>query len=125
MRTQASNEPYLNFVGESSLKIVNDYREQYEQLSLLLDANPALLSLAHQDWSESLSISDEGRDGYTSEQLLRALLVFFLEGKPYRNTVILIDNSEFLPVFCTVGCPADDGFYLSESCLYHLAGQYH
>ena len=103
MRTQASNEHYLNFAGESSLKIVNDYREQYEHLSLLLDANPALLSLAHQDWAASLSISDAGRNGYTSEQLLRALVVFFLEGKTYRNTVILIDNSEFLQYFVRLG----------------------
>lgn len=116
MRTQASSEQYFNFVGESSLKIVNDYRKQYEQLSLLLDANPALLSLAHQDWSESLSISDEGRDGYTSEQLLRALLVFFLEGKTYRNTVILIDNSEFLQYFVRLGVkPTMDFTFLNRA----------
>lgn len=116
MRTQSSNEPYFNFVGESSLKIVNDYREQYEQLSLLLDANPALLSLAHQDWSELLSISDEGRDGYTSEQLLRALLVFFLEGKTYRNAVILIDNSEFLQYFVRLGVkPTMDFTFLNRA----------
>ena len=116
MRTQASNEQYLNFVSESSLKIVNDYREQYEQLSLLLDANPALLSLAHQDWAESLSLSDEGRDGYTSEQLLRALLVLFLEGKTYRNTVILIDNSEFLQYFVRLGVkPTMDFTFLNRA----------
>ena len=103
MRTQASSEQYFNFVGESSLKIVNEYREQYKQMSRLLDDNPALLSLAHQDWAELLSTSDEGRDGYTSEQLLRALLVLFLEGKTYRHTVILIDNSEFLQYFVRLG----------------------
>ncbi len=103
MRTQASSEQYFNFVGESSLKIVNAYREKYEHLSQLLDDNPALLSLSHQDWAELLSTSDEGRNGYTSEQLLRALLVLFLEGKTYRNTVILIDNSEFLQYFVRLG----------------------
>jgi len=77
MRTQASKEQYFNFAGESRLKIVNAYREQYEQLSLLLDANPALLSLAHQDWAKLLSTSDAGRDGYTSEQLLRRCWYFF------------------------------------------------
>jgi hypothetical protein len=40
MRTQASNEQYFNFVGESSLKIVNEYREQYEQLSLVAGFQP-------------------------------------------------------------------------------------
>ncbi len=116
MRTQASHEQYFNFIGESSLKIVNEYREQYEKLSGLLDDNPALLSLAHQDWTELLSTSDEGRDGYTSEQLLRALLVLFLEGKTYRNTVILIDNSEFLQYFVRLGVkPTMDFTFLNRT----------
>jgi len=116
MRTQASSEQYFNFVGASSLKIVNVYREQYEKISRLLDDNPALLSLAHQDWAELLSTSDEGREGYTSEQLLRALLVLFLEGKTYRNTVILIDNSEFLQYFVRLGVkPTMDFTFLNRA----------
>jgi transposase, IS5 family len=116
LRTQASNEQYFNFVGESSLKIVNEYRAQYEHLSRLLDANPALLSLAHQDWARLLSTSDAGRDGYTSEQLLRALLVLFLEGKTYRHTVILIDNSEFLQYFVRLGVrPMMDFTFLNRA----------
>lgn len=116
MRTQASSEQYFNFVGESSLKIVNQYRDQYDQLSRLLDDNPALLSLAHQDWAELLSTSDEGRDGYTSEQLLRALLVLFLESKTYRSTVILIDNSEFLQYFVRLGVkPTMDFTFLNRA----------
>ena len=103
MRTKISNEKYFNFAGESDLKIVNEYREKYEMLSMILDANPDLLSQAHQDWVQLLSTSDEGRDGYTSEQLLRALIVLFIEGKNYRRTVVLIDNSEFLQYFVRLG----------------------
>ena len=75
MRTQSSNENYFNFSTKSSLNIVNQYREKYEALSFMLEANPELLSLAHRDWEIWLSTSSEGRDGYTSEQLLRALIV--------------------------------------------------
>jgi len=103
MRTQLSNEHYLNFAGESSLKIVNDYRDKYGILSMILDENPDLLAQAHQDWVQLLSTSDAGRDGYTSEQLLRALIVMFIEGKSYRNTIVLIDNSEFLQYFVRLG----------------------
>jgi len=103
MRTQMSNEHYFNFAGESSLKIVNDYREKYGVLSMILDDNPDLLVQAHQDWVQLLSTSDAGRDGYTSEQLLRALIVMFIEGKSYRNTIVLIDNSEFLQHFVRLG----------------------
>jgi IS5 family transposase len=103
MRTKISNEFYFNFTGESSLQVVNDYREKYDLLSNLLDANPDLLAAAHADWVQWLSTSNTGRDGYTSEQLLRALIVMFLQGQGYRGTVVLIENSEFLRHFVRLG----------------------
>jgi len=103
MRTQMSHEFYFNFVGESSLQVVNEYREKYDLLYNLLDANPDLLAAAHADWVQWLSTSSKGRDGYTSEQLLRALIVMFLEGQGYRGTVVLIENSEFLRHFVRLG----------------------
>ena len=103
LRTKLSNELYFNFSGESSLKIVDDYRAQYEAMSVLLDANPELLTLAHRDWARLLSTSAKGRKGYTSEQLLRALLVLFVEGESFRDTVIRIDTSEFLQYFVRLG----------------------
>ncbi len=103
MRTKLSSQYYLSFVPESSLKIVNEYRQKYEAVSTLLANNPELLSLVHQEWIELLSTSKEGRDGYTSEQLLRALIVMFLEEASYRKAVILIDNSEFLQSFVRLG----------------------
>ena len=116
MRTQASPEQYLNFVGKPSVNVVSEYREKYEILSMILDDNPDLLSQAHQDWVELLSTSDEGRDGYTSEQLLRALIVMFLEGKSYRNTIVLIDNSEFLQYFVRLGVkPTMDFTFLNRA----------
>ncbi len=120
MRTQSSNENYFNFSTKSSLNIVNQYREKYEALSFMLEANPELLSLAHRDWEIWLSTSSEGRDGYTSEQLLRALIVLFLEGGSYRKTVILIDNSEFLQYFVRLGIKSTMDFtFLNKaySCL--------
>ena len=78
-------------------------REKYGVLSMILDDISDLLAQAHQDWVQLLSTSDAGRDGYTSEQLLRALIVMFIEGKSYRNTIVLIDNSEFLQHFVRLG----------------------
>ena len=54
MRTEMSNESYFNFAGASSLKIVDEYREKYEMLSNLLDANPDLVATAHADWVQWL-----------------------------------------------------------------------
>jgi transposase, IS5 family len=116
MRTKMSNEFYFNFAGESSLQIVNEYRNKYDMLSNLLDDNPGLLAAAHADWVLWLSTSNKGREGYTSEQLLRALIVMFLEGKSYRNTVVLIENSEFLRHFVRLGIkPAMDFTFLNRA----------
>jgi len=103
MRTKASQVPYFDFSGDASIKVAQEYRAKYQAISDLLDANGQLLTLAHRDWVKLLSTSGQGRDGYTSEQLLRALLVMFLEDKGYRDTVISIDNSEFLQYFVRLG----------------------
>ena len=100
MRTKSSWVLYFDFSGESSLKIVNEYRAKYRAISDLLDANGQLLTLAHRDWAQLLSTSGEGRDGYTSEQLLRALIVMFLEGDGYRDVIVRNAASVGLAVLC-------------------------
>ena len=96
MRTKSSKTLYFDFSGESSIKVAQEYRAKYEAISQILDANRQVLRLAHRDWAKLLSTSAKGRDGYTSEQLLRALFVMFVEGDSYRDVVVRIDNSEFL-----------------------------
>ena len=116
MRTKSSKILYFDFSGESSIKVAKEYRAKYKAISQLLDANPQLLTLAHQDWVKLLSQSDKGRDGYTSEQLLRAMIVMFLEGDSFRGVVIRIDNSEFLQYFVRLGVrPTMDFTFLNKA----------
>jgi IS5 family transposase len=116
MRRKSIPEQYFDFSEKSSLKVVQEYRQKYEALSEVLDANADLLTLAHRDWARLLSTSPEGRSGYTSEQLLRALLVMFLEGDSYRDVVIRIDTSEFLRHFVRLGVKATMDFtFLSKA----------
>ena len=103
MRTQSSPVMYFDFSGTSSVKVAQEYRAKYQAISDLLDANGALLAWAHRDWVRLLSVSGQGRAGYTSEQLLRALIVMFLECDSYRDVVIRIDTSEFLQNFVRLG----------------------
>ena len=104
MRTKATNQPYFDFSGKSRLKVVNEYREKYHLISQLLDANPQLVSLVHRDLAQMLSKSNKGRKSeYTSEQILRSLMVMFLEQDSYRKVVIHIENSEFLRDFVGLG----------------------
>jgi len=116
MRTKSSKILYFNFSGESSIKVAKEYRAKYEAISQILDANRQVLRLAHRDWAQLLSTSAKGRDGYTSEQLLRALIVMFVEGDSYRDVVVRIDNSEFLQYFVRLGVkPTMDFTFLNKA----------
>jgi len=118
MRTQSHPVMYFDFSGVSSVKVAQEYRAKYQAISDLLDANGALLAWAHRDWARLLSVSGKGRDGYTSEQLLRALIVMFLECDSYRDAVVRIDTSEFLQNFVRLGVkPTMDFTFLNKA--YH------
>ena len=116
MRIKTSPVRYFDFSGESMTKIVKQYRAKYLAISDLLDANPPVLSLAHRDWARLLSTSPVGRGGYTSEQLLRSLIVMFVEDLDYRDTVIQIENCDFLRHFVRLGVrPMMDFTFLNKA----------
>jgi IS5 family transposase len=96
---------YLDFILPSSpTKVVASYREKYGALNALLLANPQVLDLVHADLCQWLSSSDSGRESrYTSEEILRAMVVMFVEGDSYRDVVVRIENSEFLRSFVGLG----------------------
>jgi hypothetical protein len=132
MRTKWLKQRYINFSRASSTKIVEEYRAKYEAISEILEKNPQVISLAHHDWSKRLSESRGGRrSGYTSEQILRALVVMFVENRSYRQTVIQIENSEFLRHFACpfglgqggAGPQADDGLHLFEQGVREFVGK--
>lgn len=103
MREKTLNQEYLDFTTKSNLKVVREYRAKYDAISLILEANPKILDIAHSDFSRALSKSEYGRRGYSSEQILRSIVVMFIEAKSYRNTVIMVENSEFLRNFIKLG----------------------
>ncbi len=117
MRKQTHKQPYLNFCSSSSLKVVREYRAKYEALDRLLEDNPRVLALAHRDFRKSLSSSEAGRRGqYNSGQILRALVVMFVEGDSFRDVVIRLDTSEFLRGFVGLGFqPTMDYSFLSKA----------
>jgi IS5 family transposase len=104
MRTKSKKQQYFDFSRKSSIKVVNEYRKKYKIISQLLDKNPQLVSLVHQDLAKMLSQSKRGRKSeYTSEQILRSLIVMFIEQDSLRQVVIRIENSEFLRHFVALG----------------------
>jgi IS5 family transposase len=88
----------------SELKIVRAHRRKYKRISAILDKNPAVLDLADRDLR---ALSRGGREGrradFTSENLLRALIVHTIEGEDLRATIIRIAESPFLQDFLRLG----------------------
>jgi transposase, IS5 family len=103
LRRKILNQECLYFGGKSAVKVVREYWAKYEAMGRILDANPRVLDIAHRDFDKSLSQSEYGRGGYTSEQILRSIVVMFIEEKSYRDTVILVENSDFLRNFIKLG----------------------
>jgi len=117
MRTKSTKQQYFDFSRKSSIKVVNEYRKKYKIISQLLDKNPQLVSLVHQDLAKMLSQSKRGRKSqYTSEQILRSLIVMFVEQDSLRQVVIRIENSEFLQHFVGLGIkPMMDFSFLDKA----------
>jgi IS5 family transposase len=81
-------------------RVVRDYRARYRAVSQVLDDNPEILSAVHKDLQKLSEGDSTGREGdYTSENILRALIVQHMEGLPFRETIIRIGSEPFLQDF--------------------------
>lgn len=88
----------------SELKIVKTHREKYKRISRILDENPAVLDVVDRDLRFLSQGGKKGRKAvYTSENLLRALIVHTIEGDDLRGTVVRISESDFLRDFLRLG----------------------
>ena len=85
------NEAVLKFESNDDgfPKVVRDYRERYRAISQVLDENPEILTAVHVDILKLSEGDSQGREGdFTSENILRALIVQDMEGLPFRDAVI-------------------------------------
>ena len=81
-------------------KTVREYRAKYKGVSRILDQHPELLEAVHEDLKKLSEGGRKGRTGdFTSETILRALVVHAIEGLSFRETVVRIAESEFLQDF--------------------------
>ena len=90
--------------GGSELKIVAAHRRKYKGISAILDKNPAILDRADRDLKALSRGGSKGRGAdFTSENLLRALIVHTIEGDDLRGTIVRIAESPFLQDFLRLG----------------------
>jgi IS5 family transposase len=122
MRRKINRQAELDF-KPSNLKVTNEYYQQYQAVSMLLDTNPEILTLVHKDIKQSLeSLNSEIPDGhckYTSDTVLRILICMIIEGLSLRRIVVRIDDSHILRRFVRIF----DGEMMDYSNLCRLKNQ--
>lgn len=102
MRTKLDPQDPLDF-SPSRLKVTREYHEKYFAVDRILSETPKILSVFHREVCRVLSRKGrERRADFTSDQILRAILVMEIEGLPYRDTVVRIDDSQFLRRFVRI-----------------------
>jgi IS5 family transposase len=107
MRIKLDPQVPLEF-GDSHLKVTRDYYQKYSAINEILRVNPRILEAFHKDACRGLGRARRRggrsrRSTFTSEQLLRAIVVMEIEELSYRAATIRIDDSVFLRRF--VGIP--------------------
>ena len=98
-------------------KVVRDYRKRYRAISQVLDDNPKILAAVHGDILKLSEGDSQGREGdFTSENILRALIVQNMEGLPFREAVIRIGGDGFLQDFLRMQKKAVMDFTFLNKC---------
>ena len=104
MRVKKDRQMALRFAWSRGPRIVADFERKYNRMSEVLDSNPEILDFVHEDLGEAASSNPKGRSGdYTTENILRALVVHCTEGLSLRGTIIRIAHSDFLREFLRLG----------------------
>jgi IS5 family transposase len=88
----------------SRLALTQAYYAKYQAISTILDEAPEIVAEAHRDLAHALEQveragAERGRFRYTSDQVLRMLLVRAIEGLSLRQVVVRIDDSPALRQF--------------------------
>lgn len=105
-------------------KVVRDYRARYRTISQVLDKNPEILDAVHQDIKHLSQGGHKGRKGdFTSENILRALIVQNREGLPLREAVIRIGGDGFLQDFLRMRKKAVMDFTFLDKCFLAIRPQ--
>jgi len=102
MRQLREGVGYLEYRAESSSKTVQAHEEKYRRISQIVDANPEILRAVDGDLGKLSRPNRRGRKArYSSEMLLRSLIVHLLLGGSLRNTEIQLTQNEFLRLTVT------------------------
>ena len=98
-------------------KVVREYRARFRAIGQVLDDNSEILTAVHVDILKLSEGDSQGREGdFTSENILRALIVQDMEGLPFRDAVIRIGGDGFLQDFARMRKKAVMDFTFLDKC---------
>ena len=105
MRPKFDLQPELD-LPVSNLALTQQYYAKYEAISKILDDNPGILAAVHAEVAHALESASESpqrrRHRFSSDNVLRILVVQNLEGFSLRQTVVRIDDSPALRRFTRI-----------------------
>ena len=102
MRTKKIAQPELDF-EPPSLKITREFYAKYERISELLDQNPSILDLVHEDLEMLAEMMEgKGRSRYASDTVLRLCVCQVIEGLSLRETIVRVDTCGALRRFVRI-----------------------
>jgi IS5 family transposase len=105
------------WIERGQRKIVVEYQEKYKRLSDRLDQHPEVVTLAHRDLRKLSQGGSQGRKGdYTSENILRTLVVMMVENLPLRKTIARIGTTPFLQDFVRLGGQSVMDYTFLDKC---------
>jgi transposase, IS5 family len=104
MRVKTDPQAYFSWLPESRSKIVQEYEKKYNTISQILNENNEILDLIDDDLKKISSDTEKGRKAdFTTENLLRAIIVHHLEDQSLRGTEVLLSHNIFLQDFIRLG----------------------
>ena len=117
MRLKFDPQGYLDWSIGSRAKVVRLYEEKYNRVSKILEASPVFLELVHKDLKPLTRGDKRGRRAeYTSENILRGLIVHQIEGTSLRETMVRLAHSAFLQGFVRLGTRKVPDYSLLDKC---------
>lgn len=106
MRCKRNNQDELSF-APAHLRVTRRYYRTYENISRILDENREVVDLVHRDLRNPSKYREpatkkQGWQRFSSDTVLRVLLVQVIEGLSLRQTVVRVDDSDGLRRFTRI-----------------------
>lgn len=101
MRSRINAQREIDFRPAIS-SLTSEYCQKYDAISNVLDDSPEIADLIHQELTRTAKQAGGSQSRYTSDTVLRVLLVMVTEGLSLRDTVVRIDDSHYLRRFARI-----------------------